>query len=372
MTSKKHNINQSENVNIQIEDESDEKKYFTTIPNIIYRMGLGAYAIAYYSILKSTAGERGKCFKSQATMAKEVGCSVRQIRYLNEILSQPFEILNGKPLIRITKSKRVDGARSTNIITLLDIWLENNSAIASNEEIPREPRGRKNIKKGNTEKKVPAPGAGEDRHHMPDPPAPRADKEEPYEEEPLSKKTTNPTLPPSNSVKGGGGLHKKEKKQKIYPCLEKLDLKMIDKTRLTKDFPEELVAKSVAYCTRPSFKIHTSFDGSIFHFCKYPEQIVISREEILAQKQKENDAKLEKQQARKFFAEKTREFLWPYCKQTLNDVYACPRTSHEYISFRNDRTEEKIYYSNDSFKNNLEHLLIKFALPLPKFLNQIP
>ncbi len=145
-----------ENIEISVEDESTEKNYFTTIPNIIFDMGIGVYAIAYYSLLKRTAGDKGKCFKRKKTIAQQLGCSERQLQYLNKFLSQPFAILNGKPLIRIKEQKRDDGSKTANLITLVDIWRENNEVIASGKDVPQTPF----IKLENVEKGVPAHGAG--------------------------------------------------------------------------------------------------------------------------------------------------------------------------------------------------------------------
>src|SRR5271163_3228543 len=93
-------------IKVEVEDESSDRSFFAMIPGILRKMHLGSYAVNYYFILKSIAGEGGKCYMTQKNLAREVGCSIRQIQKINENLSQPFEILNEKPLIKIIPQKR--------------------------------------------------------------------------------------------------------------------------------------------------------------------------------------------------------------------------------------------------------------------------
>ena len=194
------------------------------------------------------------------------------------------------------------------------------------------------------------------------------------------KPPTNPTLPSisPHSVGSVGGLSKKseekQEQQKIYACLEKLAIQHKDKIRLSNSYSETIVAKSVTHCTRPNFKIQTTLDASIFYFCKNPGHITPAKEEIVFQKQKEINAKEEKIQARKDGAEEIRAFLWTYCQKILKNVCACPRTYNDYIIFRNERigTEEKVFFSDDSFKIQVENLLRKLDLPIHESLSKIP
>jgi hypothetical protein len=114
---------------IHVNDESADKTYFTMIPNIILKLGLSPHCIAYYLLLKSVAGDRGKCFMAIKSMAQQLNCSDRQIQKMNKILSKPLLILKGKSLIRINSQKKPDGNNATNVITITDIWLENTTAI---------------------------------------------------------------------------------------------------------------------------------------------------------------------------------------------------------------------------------------------------
>lgn len=127
---------------IQVEDLSNDKSYFTQIPNIIYRMGLGPYVIAYYCILKSIAGDKSTCFMSQSNLAKLVGCSSRHIIHMNKFMSQPFKVLGGKPLIRI-KNQKKNGEYLPNIIQVVDIWVENINIIANKTPVSQTPMPKK-------------------------------------------------------------------------------------------------------------------------------------------------------------------------------------------------------------------------------------
>lgn len=124
----------SDDQEIHVEDLCTEKQYFSQIPNIIHRMGLGCYVVAYYCLLKSIAREKSTCYMKQKNIAKMLGCSDRQIRIMNNIMTQEFEILGGKPLIKIKHRKDSSGENLPNIIQVVDIWVENITAIQKLEE----------------------------------------------------------------------------------------------------------------------------------------------------------------------------------------------------------------------------------------------
>ena len=144
---------------VQIQDLSSERKYFHQIPNIIYDLGLSYHAIHYYGLLKRMIGEGGKCFMRQKMIAQKMGCSDRQIRNLDKILSQPIEALGGKALIKITERKRESGDRAPNLIQIVDIWDENMDLMKSNNAVPKVPKTEKKtkIKEKNTAEPRSAP-----------------------------------------------------------------------------------------------------------------------------------------------------------------------------------------------------------------------
>jgi len=186
---------------IEIEDLSTEKKFFTQIPNIIYKMGLGPYVVAYYCLLKAIAGETGACFISQKNICDMLGCSERQIRLMNAFMSQPFAILGGKPLIKIKHRTDKNGGKTTNLIQITDIWLENVHVLSSGQDIPKTPMPVQ-PKKDNLESKsrFEKPCSKRTASHSPPPasdsappasdsapPASSADKEEPSSKNQVKK-----------------------------------------------------------------------------------------------------------------------------------------------------------------------------------------
>ena len=126
------------NIGLDVEVQFEgERSYYTTIPNIIFSLGLDPYAFMYYCTLRKTAGEKGSCFKSKETLSEESGCSYRLISELNHYLSQPFEALGGKPLIRLKTQVKPDGSQTTNLITITDVWVENITILSNQNKIPK-------------------------------------------------------------------------------------------------------------------------------------------------------------------------------------------------------------------------------------------
>lgn len=63
---------------LKIVDGSDDKKYFTIIPNIIVN-GSNHWEQSLYLVMKRIAGENGECYASVRTLAKKMDCSTGQI-----------------------------------------------------------------------------------------------------------------------------------------------------------------------------------------------------------------------------------------------------------------------------------------------------
>lgn len=162
-----------------------------------------------------------------------------------------------------------------------------------------------------------------------------------------------------------GGLHKESTKEiKIHQCLQKVNIPEKDKIRLTEQFDEATVSKSVAHCTKPAFKIQTSLDSSIFYFCRNPSHITETKEEIAAKKLKEESAKQERIDSRKYSAAQIKKTLW----QKARDLGVSIFDSNEYIEIYNERIKEKIYYTDERFSFLIAHLLKKVGLEAPNFL----
>jgi Helix-turn-helix domain len=129
-------------------DDGDPRKYYAAIPNIICRIGLNPYEIALYVYLKTVAGEDGICWKSTATIAKELKMGAGTVSRIKTSLARLREALGGKALILISTEMQ-NGGNPNHAITITDIWPENMTELArvrvgkatrSTEE-PRVPQG---------------------------------------------------------------------------------------------------------------------------------------------------------------------------------------------------------------------------------------
>jgi hypothetical protein len=97
------------------QDTSSLHKYRTELPNIIFSMNLDPWAFKMYCILKKTAGDAGQCFKSNNTLADEVGCSIPTLIKIKKQLEE-------EGLITITKRKDKNGSDIPDLIQIVDIW----------------------------------------------------------------------------------------------------------------------------------------------------------------------------------------------------------------------------------------------------------
>ncbi len=156
----------------QVNEDLPDHTYRTEIPNIIFEIKLNPYTFMVYSFLKKVAGDSNGCFYSKENMAKQLGMSVRKLQESIKDLISGNNFLQLK-LIREKTRKSQHGGDLPTLYTIINIWPEN----------------------GRFYKKKPKEGGV---HNVRGEGAPRADKEEPLEEEPCIKTTTTPT--PSNVV----------------------------------------------------------------------------------------------------------------------------------------------------------------------------
>jgi len=112
-----------------VKDDGDSRKYYAAIPNIVLRIGLNPYELALYVYLKTVTGEDGVCWKSTATIAKDLSVGSGTISRTKILLSQPREALGGKPLIAISTEMQ-NGGHPNHAITITDIWPENMAELA--------------------------------------------------------------------------------------------------------------------------------------------------------------------------------------------------------------------------------------------------
>lgn len=107
--------NQNLSEDNEIQDLGSLHHYRTEIPNVIFQMKLGHLLIAAYCVFKSTSGDKGSCFKSNATLCEEIGCS-------KPTLIQLKKQLEVKGLIIVKKRTHENGASLPDLIQIIDIW----------------------------------------------------------------------------------------------------------------------------------------------------------------------------------------------------------------------------------------------------------
>lgn len=107
-----------------VTDSGDPRKYYAAIPNIVFRIGLSPWELALYCYLKQVAGEDKACWKSTATIAKEVGMGAGTVSKTKTLLAAPRPQLGNKPLIMIATEMQ-NGGNANHVITITDIWPEN-------------------------------------------------------------------------------------------------------------------------------------------------------------------------------------------------------------------------------------------------------
>lgn len=285
MTQDKMQSSEKNIESVEIQDSGSLHHYRTEIPNIIFQMKLDPWAFKAYCLFKMTAGDRGVCFKSNITLSEEIGCSVPTLIKLKHQLEK-------EGLIKIIKRVHENGGNLPDLIQIVDIWPQN-MQIMSNFYPANPKNDLKNWKKNDSNNSygskpnlsggVKAVNEGSKR---------RLHKQEPKEQE-LNKTTTKP--PPKKSIekpkpKSGGGF---------FNCLKETKISQPDKIRLSSIYAEEIVCKVLAYIKRPGFKLKTSLDRAIFHYCKNPDQMQPNAEEIFRQKQKQKDLEDEKFERRK-------------------------------------------------------------------------
>lgn len=120
-------------------DNSDLRKYFAAIPNIVLTLGLNPFELTLYVHLKRAAGDSGgACWKSTATMGRECHMSTGMISKTKASLSSPRDALNGKPLITVSEQMQ-HGGHANHSITITDIWPENMAALERVHSMKAEP-----------------------------------------------------------------------------------------------------------------------------------------------------------------------------------------------------------------------------------------
>ncbi|HLU87161.1 MAG TPA: hypothetical protein VKZ44_05355, partial [Taishania sp.] len=194
-----------------------------------------------------------------------------------------------------------------------------------------------------------------------------------------SLSTYNTTLPPSKKIRKnkvqGEVVFPKEKTEKIpkkiYECLEKIAISQNSKERLTEQYSEEVVKKSLRHVTHPKFKVKDSFEGSIFYFSKeaYNGNPLNPTKEM-----REHDAVkiLErKEELRLYLKHHSQVLRSSISKWAIQNGHKwqeiTPEVHEQFIEFKNPRTEkpEKIYFDNPSFKEQCRSFMRKLEIEIP-------
>ena len=101
-------------------NKSNDRKYFTIIPNILWTedLGLSAHDLILYATIKKVAGDAGQCFMSTRRLAQEARMSVGQV-------SKSKQKLVSADLIEIITKRRNAKGWPIDHITVTDIWKRN-------------------------------------------------------------------------------------------------------------------------------------------------------------------------------------------------------------------------------------------------------
>lgn len=98
------------------------------MPNIIDELNLSVYEYRVYSHLKRVSGETSCCFKSNKEIAAKCNMSESKYREVKKRLATyKHPLLLGKTLIRVTVREKSHKGEDTSLITLTNIWPENDA-----------------------------------------------------------------------------------------------------------------------------------------------------------------------------------------------------------------------------------------------------
>ena len=262
----------------EIQDNGSLHHYRTEIPNIIFQLNLDPWTFKAYCVFKMTAGDKGSCFKSNSTLACEIGCRVPTLIKLKRSLED-------QGLITITKRKHEKGGDMPDLIHIVDIWPQNMHQMS--KLYPRNPKN--DLLPWNTEK--------------------LNTLHERNDNSKLNEGGTRDLSPGVNGVKGGSkrGLPKQEHKEEeqkeqqhaalaaavfsdskdedytkppIWWSLREIELPLHDKYEITKRYDEETVNSAVAWATHPQTVITKGLVQAIKWACQTRPEIPKNKEDV--------------------------------------------------------------------------------------------
>jgi hypothetical protein len=97
------------------------------IPYVLFKL-INGNCFFIYCVIKLICVSEGQCFKTLKILADQCGVDIRTLRKVKKELSKEFPLI-GKPLIKIEKQKINNGGDAPDIITIVNIWPENNKYI---------------------------------------------------------------------------------------------------------------------------------------------------------------------------------------------------------------------------------------------------
>ena len=156
----------------QAKHQNPNRKYFTTVPNIVFDLDLDPYEFRLYLQYCKAADSNQTSWYGNKSLSKKCDMSERKLRECKAELAKPRPELENKPLIYIEHRKSEAGDWDTDLITVIDIWHDNTKIIIST-----------------------APHAGGVRHHMPEGGAPGATKQDPSNKTNLNNNTEDSATP---------------------------------------------------------------------------------------------------------------------------------------------------------------------------------
>lgn len=115
---------------IDIQDNSNDRKYFTIVPNYVLNHSL-AIDQALYLQMKRIAGENGKCFTSEKNLCEKLGIGTKALhKSIKYLITHKWIEFTGR-----TGGK----TRPLNTYRIIDLWQEN-SKFYDNQKIVVESR----------------------------------------------------------------------------------------------------------------------------------------------------------------------------------------------------------------------------------------
>lgn len=111
----------------KIKDRSNDRKYFTMLPNIVWTMGLSVYDLWLYATIKRVAGEHDSCWMSTRQLSDLSGVSLGQI-------SKSKDNLVAVGLISVDERESADGPPRDEI-TVCDVWEKNRFSCSQGDQL---------------------------------------------------------------------------------------------------------------------------------------------------------------------------------------------------------------------------------------------